>query len=301
MEKSGKKRFVRYLVFLLAVPPVLAVLCHLAFFLIVSTSSQMSMLRENRMYARTYPEMVARVRLLEDVIAGLEIKDAAVYMEIFHNAPPEIDPVNSLDILPSGDGIQDRHYVEYTAKKAVRLFAQVEKVEAAFAKTFEVYRSDDEHLPPLSLPLEDVSYAQIGASVGSRVNPFFKLPMNHTGLDIIAPQGTPVLATADGVVSGVVKSRKGQGNVVSISHKGGYETRYCHLGSISVKKGVRVLRGQEIGRVGLTGNAYATHLHYEVLKDGVCRDPVNYFFASLSPDQFANVRYMSNHTRQSMD
>ena len=146
-----------------------------------------------------------------------------------------------------------------------------------------------------------MSYAQVGAALGEKINPFYKVPIEHNGLDIIAVQGEPVYATASGYVSDVIQSRKGQGNVVEITHQGGYVTRYAHLSDIQVRKGVQIRKGACVGYVGISGNSFAPHLHYEIIKDGEYLDPVNYLFASVSPDEYLNMMYMSVNTGQSMD
>ena len=76
---------------------------------------------------------------------------------------------------------------------------------------------------------------------------------------------------------------------------------YAHLSDISVKKDQKVTKGQKIGSVGMSGASYAPHLHYEVLKDGEYMDPVNYIFASVSPEEYANMLFMAVNTQQSMD
>ena len=114
-------------------------------------------------------------------------------------------------------------------------------------------------------------------------------------------QGEPVFASASGYVSDVIESRKGQGNVVEITHPGGYVTRYAHLSDIQVRKGARIRKGACVGYVGISGNSFAPHLHYEVIKDGEYLDPVNFLFASVTPDEYLNMMYMSVNTGQSMD
>jgi len=97
----------------------------------------------------------------------------------------------------------------------------------------------------------------------------------HEGIDLAAPAGTPVWATADGTVLYAGKDGR-YGKTVVIDHGGGFMTRYAHLKRIEIKKGKRVERGDVIGRVGKSGNASGTHLHYEVLKSGVPVDPRGY-------------------------
>ena len=125
--------------------------------------------------------------------------------------------------------------------------------------------------------------------------------MRHNGLDLIAPAGEPVYAVADGIIKEIIKSRKGLGNVVEIDHGNGYVTRYAHLADVEVSKGRRLERGDRIGYVGVSGNSFAPHLHYEVLRDTVVLDPVNHFFASVSPEDYLNMLVMSVSTGQSMD
>ena len=118
---------------------------------------------------------------------------------------------------------------------------------------------------------------------------------------MISPSGEPVYAAADGVVSNVIRSRKGLGNVVEIDHGNGYMTRYAHLADIEVRKGRKLTRGTRIGYVGVSGNSFAPHLHYEVIRDTVVLDPVNHMFASVTPEEYVNMLVMSVTTGQSMD
>ncbi len=98
----------------------------------------------------------------------------------------------------------------------------------------------------------------------------------HKGLDIAAAKGTPVLATADGVVGYSGWNDGGYGNLVTLWHGGGYETRYAHLKKCDVDLGDRVRQGQCIGRVGATGRATGPHLHYEVRVNGEPKDPLGF-------------------------
>ena len=125
--------------------------------------------------------------------------------------------------------------------------------------------------------------------------------MQHDGVDLVVPQGSVVRAAADGVVRNVVRSGKGLGNVVEIDHRTGYVTRYTLLGDISVSQGRTVKRGQKVGTVGISSTTFAPHLHYEVLHDGKVMDPVRFLFASVTPDEYAKMLYMSVTTRQSLD
>ncbi len=107
-----------------------------------------------------------------------------------------------------------------------------------------------------------------------RFHPILRKYRPHKGTDYAAPAGTPVRATSDGTVTRA--SRFGDyGNIVIIDHSGGLETRYAHLSRFAqgVKPGIKVYQGQVVGYVGATGSATGPHLHYEVLKNGVHRNP----------------------------
>jgi murein DD-endopeptidase MepM/ murein hydrolase activator NlpD len=97
----------------------------------------------------------------------------------------------------------------------------------------------------------------------------------HHGLDLSAPKGTKVRATADGRVT--FAGRSGNfGRLVVVEHADGYETRYAHLKNIEVEKGKKVKRGTVIGTVGKSGNATGFHLHYEVRLQGTPVNPRSY-------------------------
>lgn len=279
----------------------MAVLYYVIFALFVSTDEEKRLKLENRMYEQELPELEARERLLSDVVEGLQARDNRIYEEIFHTPAPNVDPGSSLDFLVGLDSIPDKDIVKKSADKLVVLTNQADDIEADFRAVIEKLQDRDFSAPPMMHPLKEFSFAQTGASVGERINPFYKVKIMHNGLDLIAPAGEPVLSAADGVVSDVVKSRKGLGNVVTINHGNGYTTRYAHLADIEVKKGRKVKKGTRIGYVGVSGNSFAPHLHYEVIRDTVVVDPVNHFFESVTPDEYVNMLVLSTSTGQSMD
>ena len=274
---------------------------YIVFALVVNTDSERRLIRENRLYERSYRDMLERERLLSDVIAGLEAKDDQIYEEIFHARAPQMDALLSEDYLAAADTVPDFEMVEYAYGKVVSAERRASRVEDNFRKALGLVASGDRSLPPMSLPLRSVSFAQVGASVGQKVNPFYKVETAHNGVDLIAPQGDPVLAVADGTVTDVVTSRKGLGNVVEITHPGGYVTRYAHLADITVSRGQRVQRGRKIASVGISGNTFAPHLHFELLKGGEYLDPVYCFFAGVTPDEYAGMELMASRTGQSLD
>ena len=101
----------------------------------------------------------------------------------------------------------------------------------------------------------------------------------HAGIDLAAPQGTRILATADGVIVDAGRE-SGYGNVVRVRHEFGFETTYAHLSRIRVRVGEQVSRGVQLGDMGSTGRSTGSHLHYEVRVNGQPQNPMTYLEAA---------------------
>jgi hypothetical protein len=218
----------------------MAILYYIVFSLFFSTGEERRLRNENRMYEREYPMLEQKEEMLSGVIDGLMVRDDRIYEEIFHASAPNMDPGSSIDYLISLDSIPDMDIVSRSEARLQVLSRRAGNVEDNFRAIISMLQQDEFDMPPMANPLSEFSFAQTGASIGERINPFYKVKIMHNGLDLIAPSGSPVHAAGDGVVKEVVKSRKGLGNVVTINHKGGYTTRYAHLADIEVRKGQRV-------------------------------------------------------------
>jgi len=129
----------------------------------------------------------------------------------------------------------------------------------------------------------------VSSKFGMRTHPVLKVRRHHDGLDFSAPKGTPVYATADGVIKHAGRNG-GYGNMVIISHKYGFETCYGHLNKFVVREGQTIKRGDKIGEVGNTGLTTASHLHYEVKHRGKVVDPSTYYF----DDKILNEQVVHN-------
>lgn len=279
----------------------LAVVYYIVFALLFSTEEERRLKAENRLYQLEYPQMAEKEMLLADVVEGLRVKDDKIYEEIFNTSAPDMERFSSLDFLMGLDSIPDTDIVTNSANRLDVLENSASRVEDNFQIVMAAISDPKFVMPPMVNPMKEFTFAQTGASVGDKINPFYKVPMKHNGLDLIAPAGEPVYAVADGMVTDVIMSRKGLGNVVVIDHGNGYVTRYAHLADVEARKGRRVRRGTRIGYVGVSGNSFAPHLHYEVLRDTLVMDPVNHFFASVTPEEYFNMLIMSVTTGQSMD
>ena len=127
---------------------------------------------------------------------------------------------------------------------------------------------------PSVLPVKTDNY-WFSSGFGWRKSPFTGLRHFHSGLDISAKRGTPIIATADGIVSSV-KHEGPLGKTVRIRHNAQYSTVYGHMLKYAVKRGKSVKRGQIIGYVGNTGRSTGYHVHYEVKKNRKSINPFNY-------------------------
>ncbi len=124
--------------------------------------------------------------------------------------------------------------------------------------------------PPSGLPVHSRA---ITSRFGYRHHPILNGVRMHSGVDLAAPMGSPVVAAAAGVVA-FANWDGGYGLLVKVAHGGGYESRFAHLSRILVAPGQKVARGQTIGLVGSTGRSTGSHLHYEVRKNGLAIDPL---------------------------
>jgi len=277
------------------------VVAYLAISLLFSTRTERKLKAEIAELKEEYRKIRQDEPLLADVITEIQLKDSRIYESVFNSEAPNVDPVGGLDFLFGSDTIPDYKLISYTTRKASELEGRTRNIDSLFGRIFEKTARQDFVSPPMSLPVKGITYMQVGASEGMKINPFYKAYVYHRGLDIITQQGDPVYATADGLVIDASRSRKGHGNVVEIRHEGGYTSRYAHLMEINVRKGRMVKRGDVIGTVGMSGSVFSPHLHYEVMKDSVYLDPVNCIFSSVSPEEYANMLFMAANTRQSLD
>ena len=137
----------------------------------------------------------------------------------------------------------------------------------------------DQKIKKLMIPTQQpVVGGVLGSSFGWRIDPVNGQSALHTGLDFPSSQGTPILAAAGGVVV-AQEYHPAYGNMVEIDHGNDLVTRYAHASRVLVKKGDLIKRGQKIAEVGSTGRSTGSHLHFEVLVQGVFQDPQKFLMA----------------------
>lgn len=302
-EKRGVKwwtgRALKYFVMSL----LLAVLYYAIFSLFVSTEEERALERETALMQQEYDKMLQRSEVLENTIIGLQQRDREIYRSIFNAEPPVFYASGGYDMFEGIDTTRMESIVEDSKLRLAVLERGAERVDAsieAINDNLGELGKGTTAIPSI-VPLRNFSINQSGASVGKKVNPFYKSVTMHMGMDLLAATGAEVLAAADGVVEKATRKGKKDGNSITINHRNGYVTKYNNLGNILVRQGQKVSQGTVIGRVGMSGMSFAPHLHYEVWYNDEAMDPMNYFFASLSPQMFREMAIVVANTGQSLD
>ena len=166
---------------------------------------------------------------------------------------------------------------------AAKLDVLVRQVSARKASFSEVLKhAKDQRYTVDHTPSIRPASGWMVAGYGQRKNPFTGRMEMHRGVDIAAPKGTPIYATADGRVS-FVGYRGGYGLLVKVDHGQGRSTWYGHCSMAKVRTGNLVKRGQIIATIGKTGQAIGPHVHYEVRIDGDPVNPANFFLSRSEP------------------
>lgn len=153
---------------------------------------------------------------------------------------------------------------------------------------------------PAIQPVPEKFLRTMASGYGVRRDPVYGTSKFHEGMDFSAPPGTPVYATADGVV--LKSSWQGAyGNMVEIDHGFNYTTRYAHLSKLIAVPGQTVHRGDLLGLVGNTGKSTGPHLHYEVRYRGQPQNPVHYYYYDLTPEQYDEIISLAENAGHVMD
>ena len=149
------------------------------------------------------------------------------------------------------------------------------RADAQFRTLFQTWKKlDTLQQGAIAIPsVQPVHALSFTSNFGIRSDPFRGTAAMHAGVDIPGPIGTPIYATADGIIAHAGR-QGGYGNMVEISHGKGIATRYGHLSKILVADNARVTRGQLIALMGSTGRSTGSHLHYEVRIDGHAVNPI---------------------------
>lgn len=306
LEVPLRVKLLRVFGFIAAALVTATLISFLAFRLFESPNEKI--LRSQNEYLRDqYSQVGDRVRTLQQQMKELEKRDNSVYRSIFE-ADPIPDSARAKEIedqreMATITGMSNNELVSSIMFTLNNLSSRVKVQESSYSEIDGLIKNKEallSHTPAIQ-PVSNKDLNRIASGFGYRIDPVYKTIKMHAGLDFAAPQGTPIYATADGVVSTSGNLGNGYGNHVVIRHGYGYETLYGHMVRVKARTGQSVKRGEVIGWVGSTGKSTGPHCHYEVHKNGNKIDPVYFFYNDLSPDQFDRLLKQAAASNQSFD
>ncbi len=300
-----RARLLRALGFLSASTVTALIMVAVAYRFLPSPAEKRS-LRDVQQLREQYSALQLRLSDLNGKLSDLESRDNGVYRSIFEASPL---PDSIRRGTPAGHSTTA---YRFTPNEAIIAHLQDEvatldhriSVQRRSYDTLEYLIKTKEQMLaaiPAIQPVSNRDLSHIASGFGYRIDPIYKTPKMHTGLDFASAIGTPIYATANGRVVFTGFEEKGYGNHVVINHGYGYQTLYGHMVRIKARMGETVKRGDVLGWVGNTGKSTGPHCHYEVIRNGEKIDPVHYFFNDLSAADYERMVKMAATSNQSFD
>jgi murein DD-endopeptidase MepM/ murein hydrolase activator NlpD len=286
---------------------VTGVIIVMVMFQYIDSPKEKLLRQQNQDYKESYSVLQERVKQLELQMNELENRDNDVYRSIFEADPiPDSARVKAMEAKKEVQLIQNLSsddLLESMVGQLNNLSLRMAYQTKSFTEITDMVKNKEKLLKaiPSIQPIRNKNLNRVASGFGYRVDPLYKDYRLHAGLDFAAPSGTPIYATADGVVQAAGFNTDGYGNKVVINHGYGYQTLYGHMVRVKARVGQRVKRGEVIGYIGSTGKSTGPHCHYEVIKRGTKVDPVYYFYNDLTPAQFDRILKAAATNKQSLD
>ncbi|MGI9547370.1 MAG: M23 family metallopeptidase [Flavobacteriaceae bacterium] len=274
---------------------------------LLNTPKELSLQREMKNYELQFELLDKKMEQIEQVLGNMEDRDNNIYRVYFEANPiPEEQRragFGGINRYKSLEGFNNSEMIISTTKRLDIIQKQMVIQSKSLDEIAKLAEEKEKLLAaiPAIQPINNEELTRMASGFGWRSDPFTKARKMHWGMDFTAPKGIPIYATGDGVVKRADNSASGYGKHVRIDHGYGYMTLYAHLSKYNVKKRQKVERGDLIGFVGSTGRSEAPHLHYEVWKDGGRINPINFYYGSLTPEEFENMLKYANQENQSLD
>ncbi len=271
------------------------------------TPREKNLVRENENLKLNYNILNKKLKKIELVLNDIKQRDNNIYRTIFE-ADPISDDVREggyggVDLYQNLDGYSNSDLIKKSMKEAEKIEKQLVVQSKSFDEVVKLAKNKEKmlaHLPAIQ-PVENKDLKRMASGYGWRIHPILKTRRMHYGMDFTAKTGTPIYATADGIVKHAGWKPNGFGKHVVINHGFGYETLYAHMSKVAVKNGEKVKRGQIIGYVGNTGLSAGPHCHYEVHVNGKRVNPINFYYNDLTPEAYAQLRKLATEENQSLD
>lgn len=306
LETPLRVRLIRVFGFIAAALVTAMLISFFAFRFIGSPNEKLLRSENERMKDR-YQELSKELHNIQLQMTELEKRDNEVYRSIFEANPiPDSARAKELEIeqqIAKVESMEGGDLVNSIISTLNNLSSRIKAQKASFTEITELVKSKEKLLAatPAIQPVSNKNLKRIASGFGYRIDPVYKTVKLHPGLDFTAPAGTPIYATADGVIEFAGNRGDGYGNHVIINHRFGYETLYGHMYRIKARQGQRVVRGEVIGWVGSSGKSTGPHCHYEVIKNGNKIDPIYFFYNDLTPEQFDRLLKAAAASNQSFD
>ncbi len=263
--------------------------------------------QQNEDLRQNYGVLEERLKQLTLQMDELANRDNEVYRSIFESKPiPDSARIREMEKRKEIQLLQTMGSTELIKNMTAQLnnlSLRMAYQQRSFDEITQMVKNKEKFLAsiPAIQPISNKNLTRIASGYGYRIDPIYKDRRAHLGMDFTAPHGTPIYATADGVVTDAGFNTGGFGNRVVINHGNSYETLYGHMFRIKARVGQRVKRGEVIGYVGNTGKSSGPHCHYEVHRYGNPVNPIYYFYNDLTPAQFDRLLKIAAASNQSMD
>lgn len=306
VKRGAKHYFILLLRYFLA-SVALAILSYIVYSFFSDTPREKQLANDNIQLEEYLNKLNERYQQVTAVLEDIRQRDDHIYRTIFEAEPAHNDEQEAERVVTNlYKELQDKgsvSIVDRTSNLLNDVMSDVTSVTGTFDTLINLAQDSTNLLRsiPALLPIARSSSIRVAAPFATCIHPFYKVLKMHSGVDFAASIGTPVRATADGVVKSIVSSKRGHGNTVILEHGNGYETVYAHLDAMRVRTGQKVSSGAIIGTVGNTGMSVAPHLHYEVHLRGTAVDPLHYFFLDLTPLTLAELAQSALQSGQSLD
>ncbi len=279
----------------------------IAFFAIFFLFLRSKLESKNNQLETQYRILNSQLEEIQEVLTDIQLRDDQMYRVILQAEP--IDSKIRRGNYQSGNYIdlQDQTNMEIavsTTKKIDEIRRQLYIQSVSFDEVVNMIKNKEEMLQciPAIQPVMNKDLRRMASGYGMRIDPIYKTPKFHAGMDFSGDTGTEIFATGDGVVE-FQGWQQGYGNTVIINHGYGYKTLYAHLNGFVSKQrvGKKVKRGDVIAYMGNTGKSTGPHLHYEVHYRGKVTDPRNHYYMDLSPEQYDEMIQITSNSGQVFD
>jgi murein DD-endopeptidase MepM/ murein hydrolase activator NlpD len=248
-----------------------------------------------------------KMKEAETVLADVADRDNNIY-RVYFEANPIPDEqrkagFGGVNRYKNFEGFDNSKLIIESNKRLDILLKQIVVQSKSLDEIAELAEEKEKLLAaiPAIQPVNNEDLKRMASGYGIRSDPFTKVRKMHYGMDFSSPRGTPIYASGDGVVERADNNATGYGNHIRINHGYGYESLYAHLYKYNVRKNQKVKRGDLIGFVGSTGRSEAPHLHYEIFKDGERINPINFYYGSLTAEEYNKLLEHASLENQSLD